>query len=63
MGISSIYIMDHKGRVLIHRAYRADVPYGCYEVFQRRVLEFDELNHSPIIYDEELKIAFLHQRY
>ena len=33
MGISSIYIMDQKGRVLITRAYRADVPYSANEIF------------------------------
>jgi hypothetical protein len=32
-GISAIYILDHKGRVLITRAYRADVPSNANEKF------------------------------
>ena len=30
-GISSIYILDQKGKVLITRAYRADVPLNIHE--------------------------------
>jgi AP-1 complex subunit mu len=39
-GISSVYILDHKGRVLITRSYRGDVPLNIQEVFNILILEF-----------------------
>lgn len=63
MGISSIYIMDQKGRVLITRAYRADVPYSANEIFQDKLLAFDEMSLKPVIVDEENQLVFLHTRF
>ena len=63
MGISSIYIMDQKGRVLITRAYRADVPYSANEIFQDKLLALDEMNLKPVIVDKENQLIFLHTRY
>ena len=63
MGISSIYIMDQKGRVLISRAYRADVPYRAHEIFQSKLIGLDELSLKPIIVDEENQIVFMHLRH
>lgn len=63
MGLSSIYILDQKGRVLISRAYRADVPYNAHEIFQKKLLELDELTLKPFIFDDESKIAFFHIRH
>lgn len=63
MGISSLYILDLKGRILISRAYRADVPANANELYQKKVLEMDELSLKPIIYDEENQVVFIHLRY
>ena len=63
MGISSIYIMDQKGRVLITRAYKADVPYSANEIFQDMMLAMDEMKTKPILIDEEKQIVFMHLRY
>lgn len=63
MGISSIYILDLKGRILISRAYRADVPVNANELYQKKILELDEMSLKPIIYDEENQVVFLHLRY
>lgn len=63
MGISSIYIMDQKGRVLISRAYRADVPYKTHDIFQQKLLALDDLSLKPIIVDEENQVVFLHLRH
>lgn len=41
-GISSIYILDHKNRVIISRAYRADVPSNIHDIFNSKLLEIDE---------------------
>lgn len=62
-GISSIYIMDQKGRVLIARAYRADVPYSTNENFQDKILALDEIKAKPIIVDEENQVVYMHLRH
>ena len=63
MGISSIFILDLKGRILISRAYRADVPANANEAYQKKILEMDEMSLKPVIYDEENQVVFLHLRY
>lgn len=63
MGISSIYILDLKGRILISRAYRADVPSNVNEIYQKKILETDDLTSKPVIYDEENQVVFIHIRY
>lgn len=58
-GISSIYILDQKGKVLITRAYRADVPLNIHEKFNQKLLEFDETTLKPVILDNEITFYFL----
>ena len=41
-GISAIYILDHKGRVLITRSYRGDLAINIHDVFNKKLLEYDE---------------------
>lgn len=41
-GISAVYILDKKGRVLISRHFRPDLPTNIYDVFNKKILEFDE---------------------
>ena len=52
-GISSIYILDQKGRVLITRSYRSDLSATIYETFNKKLLEYDEYTQKPIIMDKE----------
>ena len=42
IGISNISVLDSKGRVLITRAYKTDLPNNFIDVFNRKLLEFDE---------------------
>jgi AP-1 complex subunit mu len=58
-GISSIYILDQKGKVLITRAYRADVPLNIHEKFNQKLLEFDETTLKPVIMDNEIIFSFI----
>jgi len=58
-GISSIYILDQKGKVLITRAYRADVPLNIHEKFNQKLLEFDETTLKPVILDNEIIFSFI----
>lgn len=41
-GISAIYILDKKGRVLISRHFRPDLPSNIYDIFNKKILEYDE---------------------
>ena len=41
-GITALYILDKKGRVLICRHFRSDVPPNIYDTFNKKLLEFDE---------------------
>jgi len=58
-GISSIYILDQKGKVLITRAYRADVPLNIHEKFNQKLLEYDETTLKPVILDNEIIFSFI----
>ena len=51
-GISAIYILDKKGRVLISRHFRPDLPTNIYDIFNKKILEYDEYTlkyslHNP----------------
>ena len=51
-GISAIYILDKKGRVLISRHFRPDLPSNIYDTFNKKILEYDEYTLKPIIKDK-----------
>ena len=46
-GISAIYFLDRKGRVIIFRNYRGEVNQDISEGFTDQVLELDESNMKP----------------
>ena len=46
-GISAIYFLDRKGRVIIFRNYRGEVDQDISEGFIDEVLELDEANMKP----------------
>ncbi len=53
MSISSIYILDKKGNILINRNYKADTDSETIEKFQKKLLSLNERTYSPFIVDEE----------
>ena len=46
-GISAVYFLDRKGRVIIFRNYRGEVDQDISEGFTDKVLELDEANMKP----------------
>ncbi len=50
--ISSLFIMDAKGKVLIWRDYRGDVPLRIAERFITLVLASDDVDAKPIFEEE-----------
>jgi len=48
MVLSGIFILDMKGKVIISRNYRGDVPMNCVERFSGHVLEAEEADERPV---------------
>jgi len=48
MTASAVFILDVKGKVIISRNYRGDVPMNCVERFAGHVLEADEADERPV---------------
>ena len=61
-GVSGIYILDNKKRVLISRDYRGDMESNVMEVFSSKLLEVEENISSPLLTVEKLKLSFFYKR-
>jgi len=59
MAAHSIYILDLKGKVIISRGYRSDLPANVPQRFIARILEEDEVNVKPVIQDEGLSFIYV----
>lgn len=46
-GISGLYFLDPKGRIIIFRNYRGEVSQDISECFCKEVLELEETNMKP----------------
>eukprot|EP00850_Spirogloea_muscicola_P003043 SM000012S25305 [mRNA] locus=s12:266913:269760:+ [translate_table: standard] len=57
---SALYLLDMKGRVLIWKDYRGDVPASMAERFFGKLMEGegDPTSHNPIIYDDGVTYLF-----
>ena len=66
-GISALYILDKKGKILVTRAYRNDVPHYINDKFNQKIIEFDENSMEPLfmhggfcfIFTKHTNITFL----
>jgi len=52
MVCSAVFIMDLKGKILISRNYRGDIPMSVSEKFTKHLMEDDENQLTPCITDE-----------
>jgi len=59
MTLSSMFILDQKGKVIISRNYRGDVPINAADRFAQYIQERDEMEQRPIFTDEGLTFAFI----
>jgi len=48
MTASAVFVLDAKGKVIISRNFRGDVPMNCVERFSGHVLEADEADERPV---------------
>eukprot|EP00689_Sawyeria_marylandensis_P002790 EC824540.1.p1 GENE.EC824540.1~~EC824540.1.p1 ORF type:complete len:147 (-),score=50.28 EC824540.1:160-600(-) len=52
MAPSAIYFLDLKGKVLIYRNYRGDVPNSCIEKFVKKIVKNEDEAASRPIFEE-----------
>ena len=62
-GISALYMLDKKGRVLISRNFRSDISPNIHDIFNKKLLEYDDFTMKPIIQDKEGNIFFFHRHH
>jgi AP-1 complex subunit mu len=59
-GPSAVYVLDAKGKLLISRNYRGDVPFGVAEKFMaKNVLDEEEVNIRPIVEEEGITYIYI----
>lgn len=59
MAASAVFVLDQKGKILISRNYRGDVPMSVASRFIAKILEEDETNIKPIIEEEGVSYIFV----
>eukprot|EP01113_Clastostelium_recurvatum_P040917 TRINITY_DN642_c0_g1_i1.p1 TRINITY_DN642_c0_g1~~TRINITY_DN642_c0_g1_i1.p1 ORF type:complete len:430 (+),score=112.79 TRINITY_DN642_c0_g1_i1:59-1348(+) len=59
MAASAVFILDTKGKVLISRNYRGDVPMSVASRFISKILEEEELNMKPIVEEDGVSYVYI----
>ena len=59
MSASAVFIMDTKGKVIISRNYRGDLPMSAAENFAKYLNDEEEDRLTPVIQDEEQSFIYL----
>lgn len=59
IGISSLAILDKKGKSILMRNYRKDVPSNYLDLLNQKLLEFDADNSPPLIVLEDMAFFFI----
>jgi AP-1 complex subunit mu len=52
MAAHALFILDLKGRVILNKNYRGDLPSNVAQRFTSKILEEEEVNLKPVIEDE-----------
>jgi len=58
-GCSAVYILDQKGKQLISRNYRGDIPVNVAERFMAKVLEEEEVNIKPLVEEDGITYIYI----
>mmetsp|Transcript_8708 Transcript_8708/g.27439 ORF Transcript_8708/g.27439 Transcript_8708/m.27439 type:complete len:437 (+) Transcript_8708:53-1363(+) len=59
MVLSSVYIMDLKGKIIISRNYRGDIPPVAADKFSQKIMESDESDLKPIFTDDGITYIYV----
>ena len=57
-GTSAVFIMDMKGKVIIRRNYRGEVPMSTTERFQQHVIDAEDSAIKPVFSEVDISFAF-----
>jgi AP-1 complex subunit mu len=58
-GISAIYFLDQKGKIIISRDYRGECNSTITDKFQRKVLEVDERLIKPVFTERDITYVWI----
>lgn len=58
IGISSLAIIDKKGKSILTRDYRNDIPTDFIYLFNKKILEHDEEKEPPLIVHKNLSFFY-----
>eukprot|EP01094_Clydonella_sp_ATCC50884_P010659 TRINITY_DN2044_c0_g1_i1.p1 TRINITY_DN2044_c0_g1~~TRINITY_DN2044_c0_g1_i1.p1 ORF type:complete len:430 (-),score=176.31 TRINITY_DN2044_c0_g1_i1:306-1595(-) len=58
-GCSAIFMLDQKGKILIARNYRGDVPMACAERFIAKIMEEEEMNLRPVVEEDGITYVYI----
>eukprot|EP01104_Vermistella_antarctica_P002548 TRINITY_DN12789_c0_g1_i1.p1 TRINITY_DN12789_c0_g1~~TRINITY_DN12789_c0_g1_i1.p1 ORF type:complete len:450 (-),score=120.65 TRINITY_DN12789_c0_g1_i1:55-1332(-) len=58
-GPSAVYILDLKGKILISRNYRGDVPVNVSERFVAKIIEEDEQDRKPVFEENGVSYVYI----
>jgi AP-1 complex subunit mu len=59
MVASAVYIMDLKGKVIISRNYRGDIPMNASDKFSLHIGEKDEMDLRPVFTLDGVTYAYI----
>ena len=60
--LSALFIMDSKGKVIISRNYRGDVPMTVSDRFAAYINEKDEIEHRPVFTEDGYTFVYIKVR-
>lgn len=58
---SALYFLDYRGKVIITRDYRGDLPANCIDKFQRRLLELEDSLDVPVFKKNGITYMWIHK--
>src|SRR3989338_7013845 len=56
---SIIFILDSKGKVLISKDYRGDVPFNCLDRFHSLIADMEDQELKPILTDHDVSYIYV----
>eukprot|EP00164_Ancoracysta_twista_P000938 GFYU01001227.1.p1 GENE.GFYU01001227.1~~GFYU01001227.1.p1 ORF type:complete len:423 (+),score=143.91 GFYU01001227.1:309-1577(+) len=59
MVCSAIFILDLKGKIIISRNYRGDIPMGCAERFANKVLDSEDIDMKPVYVEDNITYMYV----
>lgn len=59
MSASAVFITDTKGKVIISRNYRGDVPMSCIERFSRYLTEEEDSKQTPVLHEDGVSFVYI----